>query len=213
MSGMVRLIALVLLVSLPLSLSAQTFTIQPEDTSTVSYQLQQKLLQIAPIVENYMNLLTPTSSGNPIGTLESALMAPRFNMAPGTTSNSALIATLLEQVALLQTQIEAIIASSTPATPIATEIATSTPAVVGCPNITRTLLFGMRGSDVTELQNYLISENLLSADSASGFFGALTEAAVQAWQSAQAIMTEGTATSTGFGAVGPKTRAALSSCR
>lgn len=211
---MTRLIAVVLLLSLPSPLGAQTFTIQPEDTSKVSYQLQQKLLQIVPVFQDYLNVLTPTRSGDPIGTLEAVLAAPRFinTSSDATSSNAALIMSLLAQVTLLQTQIAAIVASSTPLVPTAPQSITTTPVSSACPVIARTLMFGVSGSDVTELQNFLISENLLSADSASGFFGTLTEAAVQTWQSAKAIITEGTATSTGFGAVGPKTRAALAAC-
>jgi peptidoglycan hydrolase-like protein with peptidoglycan-binding domain len=71
---------------------------------------------------------------------------------------------------------------------------------------TRTLIRGMSGADVTQLQNLLIAQHLLAADSATGYFGALTEAAVQAFQRKSNIASSGTPETTGYGAVGPKTR-------
>jgi peptidoglycan hydrolase-like protein with peptidoglycan-binding domain len=44
------------------------------------------------------------------------------------------------------------------------------------------LSFGARGSAVIELQQFLIAQNLLSADSATGYFGTLTLAAVKRFQ-------------------------------
>lgn len=43
----------------------------------------------------------------------------------------------------------------------------------------------------------------------TGYFGPLTEHAVQSWQSMHQIVSSGTAQSTGYGSVGPKTRAAI----
>ena len=80
-----------------------------------------------------------------------------------------------------------------------------------CPQLTRALSFGSRGPDVVQLQQYLISPGLLSADSATGYFGPLTEAAVQQWQSSHGVVSSGSAETTGYGAVGPRTRAALAS--
>ena len=45
-----------------------------------------------------------------------------------------------------------------------------------------TLSFGARGQAVFTLQSQLISLKYLSADSATGYFGALTRAAVRAFQ-------------------------------
>ena len=65
---------------------------------------------------------------------------------------------------------------------------------------------------MTELQQFLISQSLLSSGSATGYYGALTTAAVQAWQSAHGIVSYGSPQETGWGAVGPRTIAALASC-
>ena len=80
-----------------------------------------------------------------------------------------------------------------------------------CPLITKNLSFGSRGPEVIQLQQYLISQGLLAPDSATGYFGKLTEAVMQQWQSARGVVSSGTAATTGYGAVGPKTRAVLAS--
>lgn len=61
--------------------------------------------------------------------------------------------------------------------------------------------FGSRGSEVTALQRSLIRLGFLGADSATGYFGNLTRAAVAAYQKAHGI--------SAVGYVGPATRAAL----
>ena len=85
-------------------------------------------------------------------------------------------------------------------------------AQTSCPQFSTNLSRGSRGSDVVHLQQYLISQHLLSSDSATGYFGPLTEAAVQHWQSAHGIVSSGTPVSTGYGAVGPRTRNAMANC-
>ena len=78
-----------------------------------------------------------------------------------------------------------------------------------CPNLSRNLSRGSRGADVMQLQQFLISQNLLASDSTTGYFGALTESAVKQWQCEHKIVCSGSAATTGYGAVGPKTRAAI----
>lgn len=78
-----------------------------------------------------------------------------------------------------------------------------------CPVITHMLTRGSRGSDVLALQTYFATQSLLSTDSATGYFGVLTERAVQQWQKSHNIVSAGNPNTTGFGAVGPKTRIAI----
>ncbi len=73
-----------------------------------------------------------------------------------------------------------------------------------CPSITRTLYRTTRGNDVLSLQLYLISQNFLRSDSATGFYGILTEQAVRRFQALRGIEETGT--------VGFLTRAALREC-
>ena len=67
-------------------------------------------------------------------------------------------------------------------------------------NFTRKLKRGMKGDDVTELQNLLIGEGSMEGP-ATGYFGPLTEAAVKKYQKAHGLEQ--------VGYVGPLTRAAL----
>ncbi len=83
---------------------------------------------------------------------------------------------------------------------------------VTCPNLYRTLSFSSRGNDVAELQRFLIAKGFLAAGNDSGYFGPLTEATVKKFQCNQNIVCVGTPSTTGYGAVGPRTRAALTHC-
>ncbi|MBI2610767.1 peptidoglycan-binding protein [Candidatus Kaiserbacteria bacterium] len=106
---------------------------------------------------------------------------------------------ILERVSVLKVEIERLEKPSLP------QVGTMIP----CLSLGRTLLMGMRGEDVQKLQEFLIAVDLLSEGNATGYFGALTEAAVKKWQAAQGIVSSGNAASTGFGVVGPKTRVAI----
>lgn len=76
---------------------------------------------------------------------------------------------------------------------------------------TRPLSIGVSGADVTTLQNELIGRGYLAAGSSTGYFGALTQAAVEKFQCDQKIIcATGTGTAiTGYGIAGPQTQAAL----
>jgi hypothetical protein len=73
-------------------------------------------------------------------------------------------------------------------------------------SLTRNLYKGLKGDDVKTLQTFLVNQKYLTADSVTGFFGPLTEKAVQAFQKSQNIISSGTPLSTGYGNVGPMTR-------
>lgn len=72
----------------------------------------------------------------------------------------------------------------------------------------RDLSQGDSGEDVTMLQEIMHELGFLT-QSATGFFGPLTEKAVQSYQGARGIVSAGTPQTTGFGKVGPATRAKL----
>jgi spore germination protein YaaH len=72
----------------------------------------------------------------------------------------------------------------------------------------RSLTVGLSGADVTALQTALIAKGYLTAGSATGYFGALTLAAVEKFQCAQGIICSGAAVE-GYGIAGPKTQAVL----
>lgn len=68
---------------------------------------------------------------------------------------------------------------------------------------------GMNGTDVIALQTALQYLGFFNSQSITGFYGAVTEKAVQAFQLSKGIVVGGTPSATGFGRCGPKTRAIL----
>lgn len=76
--------------------------------------------------------------------------------------------------------------------------------------ITSQLDFGNRGPEVTELQTYLATNASIYPEGlVTGYFGPLTKAAVERFQTAQGIISQGTPVTTGYGRVGPLTKAAI----
>ena len=120
---------------------------------------------------------------------------------PTLSSAQTTAAELSAQLQQLQAQLAAMkVGGSTATTPMSS---------ASCPTLARTLARSATGSDVTALQKFLIARGLLTSDSATGFFGALTEAAVQKFQASKTIVSSGTPATTGYGLVGAKTRAAI----
>src|SRR3989338_8023485 len=78
--------------------------------------------------------------------------------------------------------------------------------------ITTSLDYGDQGSQVTELQTYLATNaSIYPSGLVTGYFGPLTQAAVQKFQTAQGIVSSGTPETTGYGRVGPMTMARINS--
>lgn len=76
--------------------------------------------------------------------------------------------------------------------------------------IDTSLDIGDRGSNVTELQQYLATDNTLYPEGlVTGYFGPLTQAAVERFQCRADIVCSGNPRTTGYGRVGPRTRAAV----
>lgn len=114
------------------------------------------------------------------------------------------------QIEALILQISTIQGVAAPDLSAITAPAVTTSGSSVCPNLARALHRGLRGTDVAELQRFLISEGKLSADSDTGYFGLLTERAVQEWQGQYGIVSSGNYQSTGYGMVGAKTRTSIS---
>lgn len=107
------------------------------------------------------------------------------------------------------------LATSTPPTQRpAYQIPSQTATTTGsCPVITRNISKGSRGADVSSLQTYLATDSSIYPEgSVTGYFGDATTRAVQRWQKANNLVSSGSPSTTGYGAVGPKTRAALAKC-
>ena len=76
----------------------------------------------------------------------------------------------------------------------------------GVCKIERSLGRGMRGSDVSALQEFLIKSGDLDGGTVLGVFGSSTERAVQEWQAKNSVISAGTPSTTGYGFVGILTR-------
>ena len=75
---------------------------------------------------------------------------------------------------------------------------------------TRALQKGSTGTEVSELQKVLKTDvSVYPEGLVTGYFGALTEKAIQRFQTKYGIINYGTPASTGYGLVGPRTRAKL----
>lgn len=78
-----------------------------------------------------------------------------------------------------------------------------------CPNLTRSLYKGVSHGEVTNLQQFLTSTGDFTFGSVTKYFGSVTEKAVQKFQCREMGICSGTPASTGYGRVGPGTRAAI----
>jgi hypothetical protein len=90
-----------------------------------------------------------------------------------------------------------------------TTVATTTCKTLMYPIITKNLSQGNVGNDVVLLQKVLVLEKFLSVGSTSSIYSASTTVAASNFQKKYGIVTSGTPATTGFGNVGPKTRATI----
>src|SRR5208337_321761 len=119
---------------------------------------------------------------------------------------------LISQLTQLQQQLSQPITSATANVSANASSPSQGSTSTSCAALQRTLSRGMSGSDVQKLQNLLIAQGFLAAGNNTGYFGNLTQAAVQAFQAAHNIVSSGTPATTGYGSVGPRTHAALGLC-
>ena len=120
-----------------------------------------------------------------ISKIAAIALVAAFVVVGASSAKAATVAELQAMIAQLTAQISAL---------------SGTTASTASVSITSNLTVGSTGAEVTALQNFLASKGFLTA-SARGYFGALTKAAVKAYQTSKGI------SSTGY--VGPMTRAAL----
>ena len=111
----------------------------------------------------------------------------------------------MAQIAQLQQQTVSLQPSSTSSTGTNPVPSSTSSTSETCPDLHRTLSLGSNGSDVSDLQRFLATQNLFSGNP-TGYYGQKTETAVRTWQAAQGIVKSGDASSTGWGVVGRKTR-------
>jgi PKD repeat protein len=122
-------------------------------------------------------------------------------LAAPLVSSAATLNDLQAQIQSLLSQIQA----QSGASASISGTAVASPVVPPCVSLNRSLSIGAQGSDVTTLQQFLSAQGYLNV-SATGYFGALTKAAVGRWQLQNGIAVSGNA---GFGVFGPLSRSYL----
>ena len=145
------------------------------------------------------------------------LLASLFSMAP-VAQAATLSATQINAITnLLQAfgadpavvaNVQAVLegtATSTPATPSSVSSGPVSSGT-GCNVVSDNLQFGSSGEDVLRLQAFLSKDKSIYPEgTVTGYFGPMTEDAVQRWQTMHDIVATGTPSTTGFGIVGPQT--------
>src|SRR3989344_500146 len=143
-----------------------------------------------------------------ITVLPATTQPPPTSSSPAPSSSTiadlqAQIQALLLRVQQLQQQTGGVVPAPVPGAPVVDSSA--------CPLIGRILYIGSTGDDVSRLQSFLARDASIYPERlVSGYYGPLTEAAVKRWQVKYNIVSSGTAATTGYGQVGPRTAAAMS---
>ena len=127
--------------------------------------------------------------------------------SPSVAELQAQAQALIARVAALQAQLG--VSSGGVVAPVVVPVAGVTDSS-SCPLVGRSLKRGVSGEDVTRLQQFLARDPAIYPEATvSGYYGALTERAVQRWQVKYNIVSSGSPETTGFGVVGPRTAAAI----
>ena len=96
-----------------------------------------------------------------------------------------------------------------------TQLASPKASSPGAVTLTKTLRLGstnaVTNGEVSKLQQFLAQDASIYPEGlVTGYFGPLTQRAVQLWQGTQGVVSYGTPATTGYGVVGPLTRAKIS---
>lgn len=130
-------------------------------------------------------------------------MMPLYAQAATVQELQAQIADLLTRITTLQQQLGSTPGATAPGDPVVAGVAQ-------CPHVSRVLKRGTTGEDVTRLQQFLALDPAVYPEAqVSGYYGALTEAAVKRFQCKNKLVCDGSPESTGFGVAGPRTAALL----
>jgi peptidoglycan hydrolase-like protein with peptidoglycan-binding domain len=140
------------------------------------------------------------------------LLASPLVTSAQTTDTQAKIAELTAQIQQLMqiiSQLKATInAQSTQRAPVAVPPGAGT-ANCPLPLPSRYLSLGSTGLEVAALQGFLIAHGLLANGKTTGYYGPMTVNAVQRYQSSIGLISSGNASTTGYGVVDSRTRAAI----
>ncbi|QSH39304.1 peptidoglycan-binding protein [Candidatus Kaiserbacteria bacterium] len=83
-----------------------------------------------------------------------------------------------------------------------------TPVLI-CPSFSHNMRLGSSGTNVATLQRFLQSAGVYTYPVITGYYGSITQAAVQRFQEEHGVVSFGSPATTGYGSVGPATRAAI----
>jgi plastocyanin len=127
------------------------------------------------------------------------------NYPTTTSSNSSQAASLTAEVQSLIAEIDALEGNTSGSVSSTSGVSGAPSYTAGgaCPQIGRVLSYGTSGSDVLGVQEFL------GVTPATGFYGTITQSAVEQWQAENNIISYGTPDTTGYGVVGPRTEAAI----
>lgn len=132
------------------------------------------------------------------------LVAPPAVQALSVSELQAQIQTLLAQLDTLKQQLGVMQAAETTATSPRRDVVDPTSHPICRRGFSGGLSLGSQGVAVTELQGFLKSEGVFSAD-ATGYFGPRTELALKDWQSKNGVVSSGSSETTGYGVAGRRT--------
>lgn len=182
--------------------SAHTVTSDEGSFDSVSLATGQSFAAVFNLAGNYAYHCRLHPNGGHTAVVK--VVAP----APAPSATSSAVSTLQAQVQMLLNQLNVLKSQQ------GTAGASSGSNVVldssSCPQIGRALKRGVSGTDVTRLQQFLARDKTIYPEgTVTGYYGALTERAVQRWQAKYNVVSSGTPDSTGYGVVGPRTAAAI----
>lgn len=168
----------------------------------------------------YYSCATSTPSQTKSAQAVAPTTVPQTTPTPDTATTPSFTVSEADQIAALKTLILRL--TQTLATLIAEKSAavsgtTATSAVssgtvttqTAAPTLTRNLTLGTKGDDVSALQQFLTQTGDYTYPEVTGYYGPVTQAAVERYQARNNIISSGSPSTTGYGSVGPKTRAAL----
>ena len=149
--------------------------------------------------------------GRVVSVAASVAVAASLVLGPGLAQAASLTTGQIDAVLSLLTAFG--VSTSTIATVQSTlegvTVSTSTPAVQqnGCATISGNLGEGDDNGDVSNLQRFLDRHTTVYPNGLiTGYFGSLTEKAIERFQEDHGIVATGTPDTTGFGLLGPRTR-------
>lgn len=197
-----------------------TVTLQPSSTFTVTSSGRNRLLVDAP---GAISISRPCTSTESSLTLSGASSGVTVTVSPSSSACDASETTTTTTTITGGVAPGTIVANVRPGTLVteiedgeiedasAQEVAepSSIVAIVS-PVFNKTLRFGMTNDDVKRLQTLLATDPAIYPEGlTTGYFGSLTHRAVRNFQAKYGIVSTGNEESTGYGLVGPKTRAKI----